>query len=164
MKHANRNFALAYIALVGLPVLGLAGVLRGGRNLKAPMSVGGVWKVQANAEGLADFPCGRLLFSGNPAFTIAQSGRNFTLNFSNSPFAAESGTVDGTTIRATFVPSGAALKDSGCGAGRTLSLTATADVKATAKTLAGVLRVNDCTGCAPLEFQAAREDQAKGGR
>ena len=163
MNHSNRNFALAYILLVCLPVLGLAGVLRSGRTLKAPMSVGGPWKMGVTAGRLAEFPCGRSLASANPAFTISQSGTSFTLNFSNSPLSSVSGIVDGTMIRAGLVPSGAAVKDSGC-AGHTLFLTATVDFKATPKTLAGLLRVDNCAACAPLEFQATREDQAKGGR
>ena len=48
MSPTNRNFVMAYIVLVGLPLLGLVGVLRNGRALSAPVSVEGRWTFQAD--------------------------------------------------------------------------------------------------------------------
>jgi len=163
VKHSNRNFVLAYIFLVALPVAGLAGVLRSGRNLKAPMTIAGAWNVQVNADQLAALPCGKSLASANPAFTISQSGRTFTLSFAASPLASAMGTLDGAAIQASVVP-WPAIKAGACGSGQTLSLTANVDAQSTPKKMTGVLRVNDCADCAPVEFQAFREDQAKGAR
>jgi len=163
VKHSNRNFAVAYIFLVALPVLGLAGVLRSQRNLKAPIAIGGTWKVQVNADQLAAIPCGKSL-AANPAFSISQSGTTFTLSCVGSPWMSMMGTLGGTAIQASVVPSPAVMKDGGCRAEQTLSLTAGVDSQSSPKRMAGVFRVKDCAGCVPAEFHALQEDQTKGAR
>jgi hypothetical protein len=160
VTHSNRNFLFAYVLLVALPVVGLAGVLRSGRILSAPTSVGGTWKISASTDQLAGLPCGKSLLAPNSAFTIAQSGKAFTLNTSNSALSATTGTVEGTTISATLIPSAVAAKENGCGE-RSLSLTATVDTKASPRSLQGTLRVQDCPGCAAVEFRGIRDEQAK---
>jgi hypothetical protein len=50
MSHTNRNFVVAYTLLVGLPLLGLAGVLRSGRNITAPISIDGTWKIETQSS------------------------------------------------------------------------------------------------------------------
>lgn len=160
MTHTNRNFAVAYVLLVALPLLGLAGVLRSGRNLSAPTSVGGLWKIRADAARLALLPCGKSIGTSDAGFTVSQSGRNFTLNLANVMTSSASGTIEGTTIRASIVPSGVWAREAGCG-GRVLSLTATANSPVNPQSLDGVLSVNDCPACTPVHIQAVREDQAK---
>ena len=160
MNRSNRNFVLAYLLLVALPVLGLAGVLRSGRNLKAPTAIGGVWKLQTNAAPLAAFPCGMALAAPDADFTIAQSGRNFTLNFANSLMSSSSGTIEGATVDASLTPSAGLAKEKGC-AGRTLSLVATLDANVSPRSASGRISVNDCADCTSIEFHAIREEQAK---
>lgn len=41
---------LLYLALVGLPLAGLFGILRAGSRLEAPPAVGGAWRVEAPAS------------------------------------------------------------------------------------------------------------------
>ena len=159
MTHSNRNFALAYVILVALPLFGLAGVLRSGRKLSAPMSVGGIWKISANQDQLARLPCGKFLLAQNAAFTISQSGRAFTLNLPNSA-PATSGTIDGNTINAALIPSAVAATEAGCGE-HSLSLTAIVDTKASPRSLQGALRVENCPGCAAIEFRGIRDEQDK---
>lgn len=53
MSPANRKFVVAYILLVGLPVLGLIGVLRVGRKLAAPVAVRSTVKLEANPTAAA---------------------------------------------------------------------------------------------------------------
>jgi len=161
VTHTNRNFAVAYVLLVALPLLCLAGVLRSGRNLSAPTSVGGLWKVRADTARLALLPCGKSIGASDASFTVSQSGRNFTLNWANVMTSSASGTIEGTTIRANIVPSGVWAKETGCGGGRVLSLTATANSPVNPQSLDGVLSVNDCPACTPVHIQAVREDQAK---
>lgn len=163
MNRSNRNFVLAYLLLVALPVLGLAGVLRSGRNLKAPTAIGGVWKLQTNAAHLANLPCGKAFAAPDAAFTISQSGRNFTLSFANSLMSSASGTIDGATVNASLKPSAGLSKETSC-AGRTLSLVATLDANVNPRSADGRISVNDCADCTPIEFHAIREEQAKGGR
>jgi|SRR5271154_2684277 len=158
MSHTNRNFILAYILLVGLPVVGLIGVLKSGRTLTAPISVDGLWRLQADPVRLAALPCGKTL-AENPdtALAISQSGKNFTLSFSNGPKSDASGVLNGNTLKASLVPSIAWSAEAGCGDGRELSLVATVDPKADPRSLVGLLSVNHCPACASVEFHAVRQ-------
>jgi hypothetical protein len=160
VTHSNRNFVLAYVLLVALPLFGLAGVLRSGRKLSAPMSVGGVWKMSANQDQLAGLACGKFLQAQNAPFTISQSGRAFTLNSPSSALSATTGAIEGNTINATLVPSAVAAKEDGCGE-HSLSLTAVVDTKASPRSLQGTLQVQDCPGCAAVGFHGIRDEQGK---
>src|SRR5689334_6101437 len=112
--------------LVALPVLGLVGVLRSGRGLVAPTSVGGFWRIQADSARLDALPCGMPLAAGPDAgFTISQSGKNFTMNFTNSLMSLSSGEIQELSVKATILPSAGWAKTLGCGKERALSLTAT---------------------------------------
>ena len=151
---SNSRFAMAYVFLVALPVLGLAGILRSGRNLAAPISVGGAWEVQVDAGKLAALPCGKSVAADlATGFAITQSGKNFTLSFANRP-AASTGVLEGTSVGATVSPSAA-----GCGDHRLVSLAATVNTQANLRSLEGNLTVNDCPSCSPVEFRAIRKDQ-----
>jgi hypothetical protein len=160
VTHSNRNFVAAYVLLVALPLFGLAGILRSGRKLSAPMSEGGLWKISATQDQLASFPCGKLLLAQNAAFTISQSGKAFTLDSPNPAFSATSGAIEGNTISATLIPSAVAAKEAGCGE-PSLSLTATVDPKARPRALQGTLRAQNCPGCAAMDFRAIRDEQGK---
>ena len=157
MSNANRNFIIAYILLVALPIVGLAGILKSGRTLTAPVSVDGMWRLQADPLLLAALPCGKTL-GENPetALAISQSGRNFTVSLANGPKSTASGVVDGTTIKASFALAAAWSAANGCGVGRELSLVATVDTKSDPRSLSGMLSVNNCDSCGPVEFRAIR--------
>jgi hypothetical protein len=157
MSHTNRNFIIAYILLVALPVVGLLGVLKSGRALTAPISVDGMWQLQADPVRLAALPCGKTLASTpDTALAISQSGRNFTLSLGNGPKSTASGTLDGTILKATVVPSATWSDETGCGSGRKLSLIATIDPRADPRSLTGMLSVNNCPSCPSVEFRAVR--------
>jgi hypothetical protein len=49
VSHSNKNFVIAYVFLVVLPITSLVGILHHGRNLKAPASVDAVSKDRAAA-------------------------------------------------------------------------------------------------------------------
>jgi hypothetical protein len=160
VKRTNASFAAAYLVLVALPLLGLAWVLRSGRTLAAPVSVGGLWRVQGDAGNAGLLPCGVFPAGGGTAFTISQSGRSFTLNVENSMMSSTWGAVEGTTLRADIVIGPKRAKQSGCDERHVLTFTATVDSGAHAKVLAGTLSVNDCSGCVPVSFRAVREERA----
>jgi hypothetical protein len=160
-NHKNRNFLLAYAVLVALPLVGLAGILRNGHKLTAPVSVDGVWKLQIDAAKLAALPCGKaLVATENTAFTISQSGQRFTLSLANAPKAAASGVIEGSALTASIVPSSAWASEADCGNDRVLKLVATVDPKAEPRTVVGMLSVTDCPSCTPVELRAFRERQA----
>jgi hypothetical protein len=156
MSHTNRNFVIAYILLVGLPVVGLVGVLKSGRALAAPISVDGIWQLQVDPAQVSALPCGKLLaYTPDTALAISQSGKNFTLSLTNGSKSTASGVLDGTTLKASLVPA-ARSDEPGCGNGREISLVATVDPKAEPRLLAGELSVSSCPSCASVEFHAVR--------
>jgi hypothetical protein len=147
---------LAYIFLVGLPLLGLAGILKSGRGLKAPFSVDGAWKIEASAPSAS--PCGNLLSSiSNAPLSISQSGKSLVVTVSGGTKTA-TGTLDGKIINAQFA---GADQSSACGDG-SLALSATLDPLAEPRTLSGTLSVEGCASCAPLAFRAVRQPKAPG--
>jgi hypothetical protein len=163
MAHTNRNFILAYVLLVGLPLIGLLAVLRSGRSLTAPISVDGLWQIQADPARLAALPCGKSIAAApDTALAISQSGRNFTLSLANGPKTEASGVLEGHTLKASLAPSVAWSAEPGCGENRELSLVATVDSKAEPQSLAGYFSVNHCPACAPVEFHAIRQASKKG--
>jgi len=154
----NKNFAAAYLILVIIPILGLAGVLRSGNKLIAPSAIGGHWKMQANAPSMAPLPCaGSMATMRDVDFTISQSGRYFALRFANSVIPSASGLIEGTTIKVSIPLPPKGLKELGCSGGHAFSLVATLDFKATPNSMAGLLSVNDCAACPSAEFRAIRE-------
>jgi hypothetical protein len=152
MMHSNRNFFIAYILLVGLPILGLVGILKSGRAMAAPISVDGTWSLQADAVGLTSLPCGKSLIASDLA--ISQSGGSFTLSLGSGTKATASGVLAGNVLKASLSPS--SPDDADCGRGRELVLLATVDPKAIPKSLTGTISVTDCPTCKPVEFRAFR--------
>lgn len=159
MNRFNRNFAVAYVLLVALPICGLASVLRIGHSLSAPISVSGVWKINANVDQVAANPCAKLLAGPNASFTISQSGKIFTLTLASAAVAASSGTIDGTTISANLTP-GLASKDTACTT-QPLTLTASVNTRTAPRSLQGIMHVENCANCLPIEFLATRDDETK---
>ena len=157
MSHNNRTFIIAYILLVALPIVGLVGVLKSGRTLTAPVSVDGVWQLQADPTRLASLPCGKTLgLNPETALAISQSGRNFTLSLANGPKSIASGVLDGTTLKASLMPVVPWSEETGCGANRELTLVATVDPKTDPRSLSGMLSVNNCPSCGSVQFRAVR--------
>ena len=162
MSHTSRNFVVAYILLVGLPLLGLAGVLRSGRRLTAPVSVDGAWKIETDAGLLAGPSCDKP-GSAFSSMVISQSGKSFVVTFNNVSKIASSGILDGKNLKVSVVPERDPSSKSGCTNDQPLTLTATIDPNAEPRSLTGVLSVNGCPSCVPVKFHAVRQPRAAGG-
>jgi hypothetical protein len=160
MAHTNRNFVIAYILLVGLPLLALAGVLRSGRSLKAPFSVDGAWKLDTGANHASAAGCGDLLsaMAATP-LSISQSGTSLVINLGSG--RTTTGTLDGKTIRAQFRGT-ANSSAAGC-ADHGLALAATLDPLTEPRSLSGKISIDGCDTCAPLEFRATRQSPPAAG-
>ena len=158
-SHPNRNFLVAYILLVVLPIVGLLGVLKSGRKLSAPVSIDGLWRLQVDAASLATLPCGKAL-AENPetALAISQSGRNFTITLANGPKSTSSGVVEGTSVNASITPSPEWSAQAGCGTDQGLALVATVDANASPRTLSGQISASHCPSCSAIEFHAVRQN------
>ena len=155
MSSTNRRFVVAYILLVGLPLVGLAGVLKTGRHLTAPISVDGTWKVEATASH-ASTPCDQAiasLLSSN--LIVSQSGRSLELTLGEGNKIDFPGQLEGDNITASLMPG------LGCRDDQPVTLTASVDAKSEPKGLAGTLK---CASCPPLEFHAVRQPKAQSRR
>jgi len=165
MSGSNRNFVLAYVFLVILPLVGLAGILKAGRHVTAPVSIDGLWTVRVDSAQIASLPCGKALAaSPNETIVIAQSGETFVLSFPSGPNLTASGTLEGTTLRASLT-SPKESHDSSCASGTQLSLLASLDRRADSSLLTGTLSAPNCETCATVGFRAERQASAasKGG-
>jgi hypothetical protein len=142
---------------VGLPLLGLVGILKSGRGMIAPFSVDGAWKIESAVGHPLASPCGDYLSSvSNAPFSISQSGRTLVVTLGGTKTAI--GTLEGKVIKAQFAGAGVAeCRDRG------LSLTATLDPLVEPRTFTGTLSVEGCGSCAPLEFRAVRQPKGAGG-
>jgi hypothetical protein len=78
--------------------------LRSGHTLVVLVSLGGLWRIQANTDNVLVLPCGKPLAVVDASFTISQSGKNFTLNFARPFMSSTSGSVEGNFISATILP------------------------------------------------------------
>ena len=159
MSHGNRNFVIAYILLVGLPLLGLVGVLKSGRSLNAPFSVDGAWKMDAGAAHPSAAPCGDFLSSvSNSPVSISQSGTSLVIGLGGKTTA---GSLNGKIIKAQFA--GANSPNPTDCSDRSLAMTATLDPLTEPRTLSGRLSVEGCASCAPVEFRAVKQPRPAGG-
>jgi len=158
MSGTNRNFVLAYAFLVILPLVGLAGILKAGRNVTAPVSIDGLWTMRVDSTQIDSLPCGKALATlPDKTLAITQSGRSFVVSFPNGPKLTASGTLDGANLRADLIGT-ANSSDSSCVAGRQMLLLASVDRKV--GLLAGTLSVPNCQSCASVGFHAERQAPA----
>jgi hypothetical protein len=157
MSRTNRNFVFAYAFLVILPLAGLAGILKSGRSLTAPVSIDGVWILQVDPTQLDSLPCGKTLAAiPNRSIVISQSGSDFVLSFPDGPRVSASGALDGTTLRASLTPLESPSETS-CTGTPQLSLVATVDRRAESSFLVGALSAPSCPTCASVGFRAERQ-------
>jgi hypothetical protein len=131
---------LLYSAMVGVPLVLLLGVLGMGRDLSAPPSLGGAWRVESGAT------CG---LSQGERFDIVQSGQFVVIRLSaRSPLQ---GRLDGDVLRAAGGTREASAP--GCGE-RELRLELRLMQSATV--LEGTGGVEDCSACPPRPIRAVR--------
>jgi hypothetical protein len=131
---------LLYGAMVGIPLALLLGVLGAGRDLDAPPSLGGAWRVESGAT------CG---LSQGEHFEVVQSGQFVVIRLSErSPLQ---GRLEGDILRAAGGTREASAP--GCGE-RELRLELRLTQSATV--LEGTGGVEDCSACPPRPIRAVR--------
>jgi hypothetical protein len=92
MVETKRGLIFAYILLVGAPLLGLAGIVAAGQQVRAPALIAGAWTVEcrmASGDECPVFP---------RAITISQAGPRVTV-FGNAGQSVAAGTIDGSLLR-----------------------------------------------------------------
>jgi hypothetical protein len=146
---------LHYLVLVGVPVLGVLGLLQVGERLTAPVSVGGTWSAEIDEQTVDDPACGGLSSWSEPVIlTISQSGPNLLLTINNQEKISMAGQIKGMKISARgAVHSSADVTTE-------IHLEATVDRQAEPDGLLGELTINNCLTPAPLT--ATRQPKSQG--
>jgi len=159
----KRKLAVAYIFLVGFPLLTLVAILRAGTHLTAPKAIQGGWNVQADFSPWQSVPCGAMLSNAQqPLLTIDQSGSDLTVRLNDAERTVLSGTVEGFTLSST--PSDAGVETEpgprarpACRSAQSLRLQAAVNQHGKQRTLAGTLHLDGCASCPPIAFTAIRQ-------
>lgn len=96
---------LLYLILVGLPILGILGLLRAGQNLAAPITLAGTWDAQLHLESPTDSSvCEAPIRPAPVVLSIKQSGQHVFLTFDDLQKTTLKGNVQDLTIYASFIP------------------------------------------------------------
>jgi hypothetical protein len=161
MSSARRRFVIVYILLVGVPLLGIVGVLKAGRHLTAPISVNGTWSVSADSAPLSPGPCGEGSSLSHSSLVISQSGKNLSLAFDGSARASGDGSLEGATVKAPLQLMRDASRGAGCAAAQPLTLTASVNPQSDPRSLTGSITVDGCAACAPVAFHALLQPRTK---
>jgi hypothetical protein len=145
----KNNLIYVYIALVGLPAVGIVTVLTTGSKLVAPIGLSGSWNVQVDASSLPPSPCGPL-FKGIEQVTmnIAQSGPNFAATWNDSRKTVLSGAV-----RDNQIQMGAPAPAASC-TNNQFRIAATVTGPLAGRSMEGSLFPNWCANCPPVPFKA----------
>jgi hypothetical protein len=161
MATSKEKLFVSYALLVGIPLLGVVGVLGAGRSLRAPLSVAGSWDLQIDSSVTQPQSCiASMGFHSPTVIDISQSGRYLTLTLNNQSRVGLEGTLHGNTVAAN---SNSPLKTS-CDSVSGLSLTAEIDPKATPRIMSGILKFDGCPSCESANFQAVRQGLPTGRR
>jgi len=160
---SKRRLIVAYICLVGAPLLGLLGILRAGQHLTPPVSVGGAWYLEANFGALAGGSCRDLLTSVNqPFLSIFQSGTNLVLSLNNPQKTTVPGSIRDAAITVRREGAPVPGETGACTNPQSIQLKATVDNQGGQRVLTGTLAIQGCAACELIPFRAVRQS-GKGG-
>jgi len=145
------RIGLAYLLLVGLPVILMVGTLRVGRRIAAPFSIGGSWAVTldpvAQLDGCAGWrPDRRELIA-----EVSQSGTSVAITLNDSRKTVLNSTLSYRRI----IGSSAPVRIAGCQDMR-LVIDANVASEVMGRSLAGRFLLADCPGCGSIPFRASR--------
>jgi hypothetical protein len=142
---------LLYIAFVGLPLLGLVGILQAGRGIVPPVSIGGRWKVDSGGKLASAIKCAPTQEADPVVLRIGQSGQHLRMELRDGENTMLQGKLEGTTVTAKA-------------AGRTdppIQVHAELDRGSQPAVLVGTVDVNRCP--AQIPFRAVRQETTTGG-
>jgi len=152
---------LLYLVLVGLPIAGVFGIVRLGKKLPAPVSVGGVWKLEFNSREADISPCeGFAVWSQPLMLTISQSGPHLVLTFSDENKTELLGTIKEGRLSAESFYQATAVAGTVSDAKSAIQLQADIDRQLESDYLRGVLTVPGCPAGGRLSFIGSRQRKA----
>lgn len=151
---------LAYLGLVGIPVLVVAGVLRAGEGLTAPASVKGEWLLQFDSRTLEPGGCvPSFARQSKPSLMITQSGTHLLLRLGDEQKTVAAGVLEGAVLSSREVLVGLDVHrgNPACTVSPArLALHAMLDRDSVPHRLRGEITNLDCQSCAAIPFQATR--------
>ncbi|HYH79344.1 MAG TPA: hypothetical protein VEX86_06095 [Longimicrobium sp.] len=149
MSRRTRKTLAIYAVLVGLPLLGLAAILRAGGRLHAPPPVTGEWRIEGAAVAAGtDTAVQALAISQSGVYLdVALGSLSLRGRFVGDSMVAER---RGRSVRAD----GACFRDAG------VRVRMRVDGEVRPRRMAGVLE-SDGRGCAPVAFTAVRAVPAR---
>jgi hypothetical protein len=154
MLPSKKRLFISYNLLVGIPLLGIVGVLAAGRSLTAPLSVAGTWDLQIDSSAIQALPrIAGLGFTHSTVLEISQSGRYLSLTLGTQPKVKLQAALEGKELAADSTLPVA----QSCSGAAGLSLRADVDPKATPRTMSGVFSFEACPSCGAANFQAVRQ-------
>ncbi len=151
-----KRMLVLYVVLVIGPFIALLGILRIGRGITPPISVGGRWVLTAALPAGQGTAClGLEPSDARLAFSISQSGRQLAIKLGDSGPSSTRGELDGTRVRA-LVPQEEATGGAAdaCPGARGLRIESWVDRSTDPVRMTGELRAAGCSSCATLPFSA----------
>lgn len=134
--------ALLYVALVGLPVLGVLGVVRLGGLITPPAAVGGTWRMERRGAAC--------VVPGDGVFRIVQSGEFIHVAV---PGRAD---LPGRLIRGVMRARGGARAGISPGCAQAAVTLRARTGQGVSERIEGTIGVPGCGGCPPTAFSAVR--------
>ncbi len=145
--------ALLYVTLVGVPLLGLTGILYLGQRLVPPPGVGGTWAFTVGEHEQARAPCARMEAPEDGLeLVLSQSGPRLVGRFNDAAQTRLSGRLHAAGIR------GRVRGADGCAGNALVQLEAELREEADGLHLVGRLTDPGCA-CAPVAFVAVRKPE-----
>lgn len=160
MNPPTTRSLLTYVFLVGLPLAGLLGVLRAGRELQAPPPVDGTWQTIATGTGTVAALTPVVARGADPTqLEVQQSGTYLSVDIGPHHL---SGRLRGDSLVAYPGTSAASSPGSECGRAGAMELHAALDRDADPHRLTAVLSEPGRPACPSLRWTAVRLAQNTG--
>ena len=153
---------LWYIALVGIPVVAILGILRLGERLVAPRAAHGLYSVAFDSTGSGRC-LSALVADHEKRLSVAQSGPKLDVTFGPLELF---GTIQGERINAaTATKDSALLRAANCLTGDSIALSGALPTRGASDThWVGNFLFPGCTTCPSVPFRATRlPDRARNG-
>lgn len=150
---------LLYVVLVGIPLLGIVGLLQVGQSLSAPVSLAGKWDAQLFPAQPQDSAPQMLLRAGPTIVSITQSGPNLRLSFDDPPSTILEGSIRDLTVSASVLNRRAAAATNPSNF-TPIAFRARVERQTPADRLVGVLIVDEGSVRTELPLTAIRQAEA----
>lgn len=154
---STKRVAALYLALVGIPAVGVLGALKAGGGISAPASIQGSWFLHADLNANAATPCAtRLSGFTTPELIVSQSGVFLEIQLPTQRRERLSGRFEDLHLAAEAPPDlfGGDVFD-------LLRLTAVLGEEHGEPVLRGVVGMPRRIECSPMPFTAMRRPKGK---